>query len=431
MSADIREVINKSAMSRFQIVAVAICVGLNMIDGFDVLAMSFTSSGVTQEWSLNSRSLGVLLSAGLFGMAAGSLFLAPWADRFGRRSIILFSLVIVTIGMLLSANAQSFNELAALRVIAGIGIGGILASATVIVSEYSSDRGRSAAISYYTGGYPIGATIGGFIASLLIAEYGWRSAFLFGSFISALMIPLVYFMLPESLDFLLAKRPRNALQRLNVLLRRMHHPEVSSLPAPAATTAVMSVDIKGLFAGAALRNTLMIWASFFFLMAAFYFINSWTPRILATSGFSAQQGINGGLLVTLGGVIGTFAFGALCTKVDVQRLTLVTLAASIIAFAAFGFSVSTLPLALFVAVLIGAFTNGAMAGLYSLAPVLYPAHVRTTAMGWAIGMGRVGAILSPTVAGVMIDDGWLPIHLYYVFIIPLVLACVAVGAVRR
>src|SRR6185312_9714744 len=135
------------------------------------------------------------------------LFLAPWADRFGRRAIILLSLVVITLGMLLSAATQNVGQLAALRVVTGIGIGGILASINVITAEYSSTKWRSNAISIQVIGYPLGATIGGSIAAVLIGHYGWRSAFVFGGVASLLMIPVVIWYLPESLDFLVAKRP--------------------------------------------------------------------------------------------------------------------------------------------------------------------------------------------------------------------------------
>ena len=166
MSTQIRQVINAGPMSRFQVTSIAICVALNMLDGFDVLVMAFTAPAISADWQLKGAQLGVLLSAGLFGMAAGSLFLAPWADRFGRRAITLLCLVVITLGMFLSAAAQSVGQLAAMRVLTGIGIGGILASISVITAEYASDKWRSAAISMQVIGYPIGATLGGVIAAV-------------------------------------------------------------------------------------------------------------------------------------------------------------------------------------------------------------------------------------------------------------------------
>ena len=215
-------------MSRFQVLAVALCVTLNMLDGFDVLVMAFTASEVAREWGLSGARLGVLLSAGLFGMAGGSLFVAPWADRFGRRAIILLCLGVITAGHAgCRAARRAPRSSPSLRVLTGIGVGGILASLNVITSEYSSRRWRNTAISLQVTGYPIGATIGGTIAAFLITRYGWRSAFVFGAVASAVMIPVVIRSLPESLDFLLARHPPDALRRLNDLLRRMGRPEAA------------------------------------------------------------------------------------------------------------------------------------------------------------------------------------------------------------
>jgi MFS family permease len=190
--SDIRQLVANGRMSAHQITAILVCVGLNMLDGFDVLVMSFTASGVSSTWKLTGSQVGVLLSAGLVGMALGSLFLAPRADRFGRRAIVMTSVFIVSVGMLLSAVAQNYWQLAALRALTGIGIGGILASATVLVNEYSSRKWRNTASYLYTSGYSIGGTVGGAIAAILIARSGWRAAFEFGGIVSFAMLPISF-----------------------------------------------------------------------------------------------------------------------------------------------------------------------------------------------------------------------------------------------
>ena len=427
---DIRQAIDLGAMSRFQVLAVALCVTLNMLDGFDVLVMAFTAPEVSREWSLSGAGLGVLLSAGLFGMAGGSLFVAPWADRFGRRAIILLCLGVITVGMLVSALAQRPSQLTALRVLTGIGIGGVLASLNVITSEYSSRRWRSTAISLQVTGYPIGATIGGTIAALLITSYGWRSAFLFGAISSAIMIPVVVHGLPESLDFLLARRPPDALQRLNDLLRRMSRPEVSQLPEPPAAEPADRNPLSRLFRGPAARSTLLIWSAFFLLMFSFYFITSWTPKLLVAAGMSARQGITGGVLLNLGGIAGGSLFGYLASRLPLKRLACWYLGFTAASMLLFGVLATDLAAAFPIALAIGVFLFGSMVGLYAATPMLYPAAIRTTGMGWAIGIGRIGAILAPVSAGLLVDGGWNTTNLYSAFAVPLVVAVLAVRALR-
>jgi benzoate transport len=414
--ADLRNLIDNGRMSAFQWVAVAVCVGLNMLDGFDVLVMSFTASGVSAEWKLSGGQLGLLLSAGLIGMAAGSLFLAPRADRFGRRTIVMTSVAIVSAGMLLCGFAHSFLELALLRVVTGIGVGGILACATVLVAEYSSERWRNTASCLYTAGYSMGATAGGAVAAVLIARYGWRSAFQFGTVMSLVMLPAVYWGLPESLDFLITRRPADALPRVNALLRRLNRAAVGVLPAPISRYGLLeAATIRLLFSARFARSTTLIWIAFFFMMAGYYFVFGWTPRLLTASGLTTQQGITSGVLLSLGGIVGTILFAFTAATFEIRRLTCACLFATGVLVGLFALAIPNLGVALVIGLLLGGVVNGAMAGLYAITPRLYQPHVRTTGMGWAIGIGRFGAILAPIATGVLVDHGWRPMQLYFAF----------------
>lgn len=427
---DVRRAIEDGGMSRFQAMAIGLCVVLNMLDGFDVLVMAFTASEVAREWGLSGARLGVLLSAGLFGMAAGSLFVAPWADRFGRRLITLACLSVITAGMAASALSRTPGQLAALRVLTGIGVGGILASLNVITSEYSSHRWRSTAISLQVTGYPIGATVGGTIAAFLITAYGWRSAFWFGAAASALMIPIVVRSLPESLDFLLARQPPGALARLNELLARMGRAPVDALPPRPAGEHAAGGPLGRVFAGGSAAATLLVWSAFFLVMFSFYFVTSWTPKLLVAAGLSTRQGITGGVLLNVGGIVGGTLFSYLASRVPLKRLATAYLAATAATVALFGVYAASLRAAFPIALAIGVCLFGSMVGLYAATPLLYPAGIRTTGVGWAIGIGRIGAILAPVAAGLMVDAGWTTAWLYLAFAVPLVLAVLSVRALE-
>ncbi|WP_455886994.1 MFS transporter [Pseudomonas rustica] len=422
MNTDLKHRLDNDPMGRFQYLAIGICIVLNMIDGFDVLVMAFTAASVSAEWNLNGAQVGLLLSAGLFGMAAGSLFIAPWADRFGRRPLILLCLAVSGVGMLLSAMSQSPLQLALLRGLTGLGIGGILASSNVIASEYASKRWRGLAVSLQSTGYALGATLGGLLAVWLLGHWGWRSVFLFGGIVTVLVIPLVLLWLPESLDFLLARRPANALARVNRLAERLGQPALAQLPTATAREQGAARGFRQLLTPAMRRTTLVIWLLFFLVMFGFYFVMSWTPKLLVAAGLSAQQGITGGVLLSVGGILGAALIGGLSSRWPLTRvlaLFMLITAALLVLFVVNGASVSA---ALALGLLIGLFSNGCVAGLYALSPVVYHASVRATGVGWGIGIGRMGAILSPTVAGVLLDGGWQPLHLYGVFASVFVLA---------
>ncbi|MDH4874645.1 MFS transporter [Pseudomonas sp. BN515] len=430
MSRDPKDVIDNGPMQRFQWLAIGICIVLNMIDGFDVLVMAFTSASVSAEWGLGGAQVGLLLSSGLFGMAAGSLFIAPWADRFGRRPLILFCLLLSAVGMLLSALSQSPLQLALLRGLTGLGVGGILASSNVVAAEYASRRWRGLAVSLQSTGYALGATFGGMLAVWLIGHWGWRSVFFAGGLATLAVIPLVLLWLPESLDFLIERRPRDALARVNALCRRLGLEPLEALP-PAVPRTAAEIGVRGLFAPSVRHTTFLIWATFFLVMFGFYFIMSWTPKLLVAAGLSAQQGITGGVLLSVGGIFGAALLGGLSARFRLAGVLGAFMLVTASLLVAFVFGATSLATALGLGLFIGLFANGCVAGLYALSPTVYDASLRATGVGWGIGIGRFGAILSPTVAGVLLDAHWQPLHLYGLFAVVFVAAALVLLGLRR
>lgn len=407
-----RTALAEGPMSRFQWSVIAVCVLLNMLDGFDVLVMAFTADSVSADWALSGTQIGLLLSASLFGMAIGSMLVAPWADRFGRRPITLGCLTLAGAAMLLSAVSQSATQLGILRALTGIGIGGILASSNVIASEFASDRWRGLAVSLNSTGYAIGATVGGIAATVLIGDFGWRSVFLFGGLATVLLIPLVWFRMPESLDFLLTRRPTGALQRVNALATRIGTPMLDGLPAPVESSTGAAGGYRALLGRDSRRNTLVLWVAFFCVMAGFYFVTSWTPTLLIEAGMSQQQGITGGTLLNVGGIAGAALLGLLAARFVLRNVLIAYLIATAVLLGVLTLSTSQLGLAYALCVAVGVFVNGCVAGHYALTTSVYRPHVRTTGVGTALAVGRAGAILAPTMAGVLLDVGWGPQHLY-------------------
>jgi hypothetical protein len=228
--------------------------------------------------------------------------------------------------------------------------------------------------------------------------------------------------LPESLDFLVTRRPPGALARLNALLARVGKPALAALPERGgAQGASGAVPFRLLLTG----RTLLVWLMFFCTMAAFYFSVSWTPRLLNAAGASAGLGLAAGVLFNLGGIAGCGGFALAAMRFDAHRLHLASLVASALLIAAFGIAVHQVDIALWTALLLGLITNAAMSGLYAVGPPLYPAAVRATGMGWAVGIGRLGAILAPIGSGALLDAGWAPSQLYFLFSVPFVIAALA------
>lgn len=413
MSRPLSAALDEGEMSRFQWRVVAVCVLLNVLDGFDVLVMAFTGKAVAAEWDLTSSQLGLLLSAGLVGMAIGAIGIAPWADRVGRRPVVLGCLALAAVCMVLSSASQSAAQLGMLRVLTGIGIGGILACSNVLSGEYASRRWRGLAVSLNSTGYAIGAGLGGLLAVGMIDRFGWRSVFLAGGLATAAVLPLAWAALPESLDFLLTRRPRGALQRVNALARRMGHREQRELPDTAVQPArSLAAAFRELLSGPLRRPTLLLWFSFFLVMCGFYFVTSWTPTLLVEAGLSSTQGLTGGTLLNLGGVFGAAVLGLLAARFPLRYVLAAYLVTTAVLLCVFIASTSVLWGALALGGLIGVFVNGCVAGLYALNPLVYGPSLRATGIGCALAVGRIGAIVAPTAAGALLDAGWSPQHLY-------------------
>jgi benzoate transport len=421
MASDELQALDERPMTGFQISAVAICVFLMMIDGFDVLAISFTAPVFAKEWKLGPEQIGLLISAGLAGMTAGSLFIAPLADRLGRRWMILLSLVVVTIGMLAAAFSRSHVELAVIRLFTGLGIGAMLASINTIVAEYSSGKYRPLALGINAAGYPIGATIGGVGAAIIIALAGWRGVFVMGAVVSALAIPLVLWRLPESLAFLFLQRSARQLERINALLQRLGRPALDAVPA---TTKQRSASTKEVIGGRLLAPTLLLWAAFFCVMLAFYFVMNWTPKLLVDAGLSPTQGVSGAVLLNVGGIVGTVLLGAMASRFGIYRLLIAYMVIAALVMPFFGLlgSSSSLGVLIAMALVLGYFLFACMGGLYTVIAAIYPTEVRNTGTGFAIGMGRFGAVVGPYLAGWLLGRHWTVPQIYTTFGLALLLA---------
>jgi MFS family permease len=219
--SDPRGILASSKMSAIQIAAVAVTIGLNALDGFDVLAISFASPGILREWGIDRAALGFVLSMELIGMGLGSILLGGVADRVGRRRTLLGCLVVMSAGMIMATRATGVYDLSVWRVFTGLGIGGMLAATNAVAAEFSNDRRRSLNVSLMAIGYPIGAVVGGSIAALLLKQGNWRMVFEFGAAATALFIPLVWWLVPESIAWLCQRQPAGALGGVNRSLARM------------------------------------------------------------------------------------------------------------------------------------------------------------------------------------------------------------------
>ncbi len=403
VNQDPTKLLDEEPMGRLQIVAVTLCIFLYALDGFDVLSISFAAPGIAKEWAIDRAALGIVLSMELLGMIAGSLMLGDIADRIGRRPLILLCLILMTTGMALAATAVSIVALSSYRFFTGLGIGGMLATTNAMVAEYSNKKHRSLAVTLMAAGYPLGAILGGAVVSVLLASYDWRSVFVFGAFITAVFIPLVWFWLPESVAFLCQKKPEGALQRINLTLQRMGHSTITSLPV--AEKHSDRSGVRELFRPAMVKITILLTLAYFAHIATFYFIIKWVPKLVVDMGFDPPTA--GSVLVwfNVGGMSGALLFGFFTHWVDLRRLVIVVLLIGSAAVIAFGQGQSSLVQLSLAAAVGGFFTNAGVVGLYALLAQSYPTSVRAGGTGFSIGIGRCGAALGTILAGFLFVAG--------------------------
>jgi benzoate transport len=404
MNTDPRDVLAQSSMSRLQIGVVGVTIALNALDGFDILSISFASPGIATEWGIDRAALGIVLSMELIGMAIGSIVLGGVADKIGRRPTILGCLTVMSLGMLMATTVRGLVDLSIWRIVTGLGIGGMLAAINAVAAEFSSTRRRHLSVSLMSIGYPVGAVLGGIVAARLLQGNDWRSVFYFGAGVTATLIPITYFLMPESVHWLARKQPTGALEKINRAMARMGHPSVSALPVISADVRKRSVT--DLFGPGLLAITVLSATAYFFHITTFYFILKWVPKIVADFGFAASSAAGVLVWTNVGGALGGATLGFLTLRFGVKGLTIAVMVLSTVMVALFGQTPPELQRLSMICAAAGFCTNAAIVGMYAIFAQVFPTHVRASGTGFAVGVGRGGSVLAPIIAGFLFEAGY-------------------------
>ncbi len=405
--------------SKWAYTTILICFLMNMLDGMDVMVISYAAPAIAKGWNVSPQALGIVFSSGLIGMTVGALVLAPFADKIGRKQMMLWSGGLMSLTIFLTSFAPNVQTLMIFRFINGLGIGCMLASTAALTSEYAPTKTKDFWVSFVLSGYPVGAVLSGLVAAYLIPLQGWQALFQWAGVATLVSLPLIYLFLVESIDFYLKSQPVNALTKVNGLLEKMGKNSLSYLPEKPlqlhknSVAKVLDKDYR--------KATLQLWTALFLAFATLYFLTSWIPKLASAAGLSMELAIYAGTVFNCGAFVGIVTQGYFSSKYGLKKTIGTILILTGVLMAGFKMFMGS-DILLLIFGLLGFGVQGGFVGLYAVAARMYPTEFRTTGVGWSIGIGRLGGIIGPAVGGILIGIGLSMGANFLIFAIPTALA---------
>jgi AAHS family 4-hydroxybenzoate transporter-like MFS transporter len=408
-----------------QLRVAAICFLAQTFDGYDLSSISMAAPALSQAWHLPGAAFASTFIMSSVGIMVGALASGPIGDRMGRKPVLLASLLLLTVSSLACAFATTIPMLAALRFVTGLGIGTLMPATVAVTSDYLPDRLRASMIMFVFTGAPLGGFLGGQLVAQLLPIYGWTSIFYIGGILPLVLIPVVLFWLPESPRFLLKRgnltpRTRQLLQQLNI---DAEHPD-------QAMDIATGNPVAGLFRDGLAPTTVLVWTLYFANLVSLYLIGYWLPTVLHMSGLSPADSVFAASLRDAGPLVSIFVLAPLSQRFTPQSVLAFSLTAGILAIGAVG--LLDLPYLVLLATifLIGCCTTGSMTVINGMTAALYPARVRNTGMGWALGIGRLGGIGGPWFGGLLLGLGWPPRQIFLFACVTALVAAICVVLLR-
>jgi AAHS family 4-hydroxybenzoate transporter-like MFS transporter len=429
---DVQQFIDAHPFSPLQRRLLALCFLVVAIDGFDVAIVGHIAPALRAEWALDVTRLGSLFAAGLFGLMIGSFIVGPIADRYGRKTMLVLSVLCFGGASVASAFSTGITSLIWLRFVTGLGLGGAMPTAITLTSEYCPTPRQSSLVTVMFCGFTIGSAIGGLAAAQVVTSYGWRPLFIGGGLFPLLLAGALWRALPESARYLVSRDSESS--QVRATLERIA-PDADLRNATfTGRSAQTSSPVGHLFGGGLLSGTLLLWVAFFMSLLVVYLLSNWMPTLIQRSGLSLQ----GASLITatfqLGGTVGAIALGRLMDTFNAHRVLGVAYLVAA-GFVTLMGAATTMPWLMVGAVFGAGFcVSGGQVGANALTAAFYPTLCRTTGVSWALGVGRGGSIVGSLLGGVMLAQGWGLGTVYGLVAIPVVIASaalLALGAVRR
>ena len=427
-TVDISELLAHSKIGPLQIRVFALTMASLIMDGFDVQAMGYVAPAVVADWGIGGAALRYVFPAANVGVLIGSLVFSVVADKIGRRPVLVGATLFYAVMALATATAQDVTQLLWLRFVAGIGMGCIIPNSTALIGEFSPVKQRVTLMMCITVGFTAGAAIGGFVAAWMIPAFGWRSVFVLGGAVPLVVALFMAWGLPESLQFL-AVRQRNRATLVRWLKQLNPSLQIDdSTRFLAAEQSREGAPFVHLFKEGRAASTTLLWIVNFMNLLILYSVTSWLPLLIAGMGYPTQTAVLMGAVLQTGGTIGTFGLAWLIARGGFLPMLISTFAIATVSIAFIGqpgISLGLLGLIVFIA---GWCVIGGQPGINALSATYYPTYLRSTGIGWGLGVGRLGAIVGPYIGGVLLGNEWSTQQLFWAAALPALISTLTMGA---
>lgn len=430
-SIDVAQIIDDSKMGMLQRLVLYFCGTVMIFDGFDVQLITFVAPVLTKALDIDKAMLAPVFAAGLLGTMSGAFVFGPLADRFGRKNVLLSAVSLFGLCALGTITSTTINEFYVWRFVGGLGLGGATPIAVAMTSEYCSKRFRSTLVMIMYCGYSVGAAGGGVLSAYLIPAFGWQSVFIVGGLVPLVTVALMCWTMPESIGYLVLRTEK--IEKISRLIRcidaSVNLDNVKKFSFHKDTAK--GFPVMDLFTNGMLSKTLVLWVMFFTNIVSLYFMVSWFPTLISSLGVPVKQAVLSSTLIQVGSIAGTLSISGLVQRFAPFRLLATGYlggASSLLLLSTLGSSTTFLPVLAFIA---GYFVIGTQTAANAVGALVYPTSMRSTGIGWALGVGRIGSVVGPVIGGALVGLKWLVSDLFVVAAIPAVVAMMAALTMLR
>jgi MFS transporter, AAHS family, 4-hydroxybenzoate transporter len=427
---DTDAMINRGKVGKLQILVAVLSGCALLVEGFNTSAIGYIAPQITRLWHVPNGTLGTILSADMVGLLLGYLFLSPLSARFGHKRMIIACTAAFGAATFLTITATQISTLIAFRFLTGIGVGGAMPSAVALTGEYFPERLRSTSITLIYIGFSLGQIAAGVVSGILLQHFGWQAVLAVGGLGTIALSALFTWTLPESLEYLINRG--NGRDRAGLILRRMM-PGLEISPATrliAGEHGARKIRVGQLVENGRTTGTALIWAGMFMNLMIYFFLQKWLTSLLVQSGLTQQVAITATTVGLAGGIAAAVIIGPLMDRYGPYAVVagLFGLSAVSVLLMAKILAAPVAWVTIVVSLFVGFCLSGGQKANNALSVYFYPTALRGTGIGWSLGVGRIGGVIGPFMAGVLLANGWSPAGLFYIASLPMLLGMAAIAA---